>query len=117
MSKEQRFFLLSLALLLFSGSYLFTEILPAPLWWYYPLEQRWEFGIQTSPGLRMGWYGKILLSSLVALSFTGLVCMGLYLWRKTPALALRHWVNLATMSMIVFVLYYLARSLILAMKM
>lgn len=111
MSKEKQFLLLGLSVLAFSGSYFLSEIFPFPLWWYYPLDQHWEFGVVTSPGLRMGWYGKVLLSALCGLFLTLLSGGVLKALPGDPPEALADFVALSSMAMTLFVLYYIARIL------
>ena len=52
-------------------SYFVTEIVPAPLLWYYPLERRWDFAVE-AVGLAMDWYGRCLLSAAVGLAASDL---------------------------------------------
>jgi hypothetical protein len=111
MRREQVFFLVLLGILSFNLSYFLTEIFPAPLWWYYPLDQHWEFGITTQPGLRMGWYGKVFLSGLCTATVVTAIGLGLKLSKKTPAQALIQLLVLLNMIMTVFLLYYIARTL------
>lgn len=94
---------------LYAMSYFVTEIVQAPLLWYYPLEHRWAWGSKPPPGLMMGWYGKVLLSFALALVGTG--ALALVLRRREPGPAVQGLLDLAAMSTIVFVLYYIARNL------
>ncbi|MGE3723939.1 MAG: hypothetical protein AB7I41_00195 [Candidatus Sericytochromatia bacterium] len=111
MSKEKSYLLLVLGVLAFSGSYFLSEIFPFPLWWYYPLDQHWEFGIVTSQGLRMGWYGKLLLSVIFSLGVSFFASLGLRFMPSDPPEALVDFLTLASMGMTLFLLYYIARIL------
>ena len=92
-------------------SYFATEVLPTPLLWYYPLENTWLYGGNPPPGLMMGWYGKVLLSLVLAALGSGLLWAGLRLTRREPGPNLLGLLDLAAISSVIFVLYYIARSL------
>ena len=111
MKQANRFALYSLMIVCFSGCYFLTEIIPIPLWWYYPLDQHWEFGLITTPGLKMGWYGKLLNCVSFSLILSGL---GWVILRQTDRVlseTIRAILDLTAMSISVFTLYYIARSL------
>lgn len=111
MSKEKTYLLLVLSVLAFTGSYFLSEIFPFPLWWYYPLDQHWEFGVVTSKGLRMGWYGKVFLSLLCTAGVALLSGLGLRWLPSDPPEALADLLGLASMGMTLFLLYYMVRVL------
>ena len=96
---------------LYALSYFATEIVQAPLLWYFPLEQRWLYATHPGSGLVMGWYGKVLLSFMIAGLGAALLALGLKLGRRELGAALQGLLDLAAISMVVFVLYYIARSL------
>ncbi|PIQ24234.1 hypothetical protein COW36_10455 [bacterium (Candidatus Blackallbacteria) CG17_big_fil_post_rev_8_21_14_2_50_48_46] len=112
MQRENYFLLGSLALFSFCLSYFLSEVFPTPLWWYYPLDQHWEYGVLTTPGLRMGWYGKVLFSFEVSLAISTLSFCLVKLTRRQTSASLLQGLNLAAMSITVFILYYFARTLI-----
>ncbi|MBT9548522.1 MAG: hypothetical protein IV090_24220 [Candidatus Sericytochromatia bacterium] len=111
MGKEKTYLLLVLSVLAFTGSYFLSEVFPFPLWWYYPLDQHWEFGIVTSKGLRMGWYGKVLLSAFCSLAVALLGGLGLKWMPGEPPETLADFLTLAGMGMTLFLLYYIVRIL------
>jgi hypothetical protein len=111
MPQENRFALYALLLICFSGSYFLTEIIPVPLWWYYPLDQHWEFGLLTTPGLRMGWYGKVFTCLIFSLSLSGLGWLILSQTDRVIPVNARILIDLTALSVCVFTLYYIARSL------
>lgn len=111
MSRTQIYAVAVCFCLFYAFSYFATEILPAPLFWYYPLERKWVYGSNVPPGLMMGWYGKVLLSLLIAALAAGTLALGLKLTRRELSPALQGLLDLSTMSMVIFVLYYIARSL------
>ncbi len=57
---------LSGAAIAFALSFAWPAYAPTRLFWYYPLERRWALEIKPS-SLAMDWYGRCLLSTLVAL--------------------------------------------------
>lgn len=95
----------------FSFSYFLSEIIAMPLLWYYPLQRRWELSITPSAGLMMGWYGKVLLSLLLATLFSAALYIVLRSRRRTLPDGVQGFLDLLSMSSVVFVLYYIARSL------
>ncbi len=111
MSKNNWFSVAVLFVWLYAGSYLLTEWIPVPLVWYFPLEQRWEMAIHPSAGLKMGWYGKVLVSLLSA-SLGALLLAAFLRWsqRELPE-GLQGFLDLCAMSTVVFALLYIARSL------
>ena len=95
----------------YSFSYFFTEVVTVPLFWYFPLQRRWEFALQPSEGLLMGWYGKVLFSLLIASICSGALYSVLRWRRRQLSPALQGLLDLSAMSSTLFVLYYIARSL------
>jgi len=57
---------LSGAAIAFALSFAWPAYSATSVFWYYPLERRWALEIRPS-SLAMDWYGRCLLSSLVAL--------------------------------------------------
>ena len=53
------------AVMVFCWSFAFLLLHPMPTLWYYPLEHRWAWETQPS-GLAMDWYGRTLVSIMVA---------------------------------------------------
>jgi len=111
MSKNNWFSVCVLFVWAYAGSYLLTEWIPVPLLWYFPLEHRWEFALNPSDGLKMGWYGKVLLSLLTA-SLGALLMAAFFRWseRELPD-GVQGFLDLSAMSTVVFLLFYIARSL------
>ena len=110
-SEKESAYILALALLVlgFAGSYFATELFAAPLLWYFPLEHRWELSATPSAGLKMGWYGKVLLSALIGFGLSGL---GLTLARlKALPNQVPIFVQMAAMGSTLFALYYFAKSM------
>lgn len=90
--------------------YFLTEVLPYPNLWYYPVLRRWEWGLNPSEGLKMGWYGKVLWSLVSATGFTGLWALTWPLWKKRATFWLQFF-DLGAMAATVYVLFYIARVL------
>ncbi|MBF2055485.1 MAG: hypothetical protein IGS03_18705 [Candidatus Sericytochromatia bacterium] len=107
---------ISLALC-FGGSYTLTyllcQLLPLPLLWYLPLERRWVFGWPPTEGLIMGWYGMLAWSLGLGLCCTAL----LFAWQRlrprqnAEPEARSHMSDLCLMAVVVFTLFFIARSL------
>lgn len=94
----------------FASLYFLSELFPVPLFWYFPLENRWEWAVTPGPGLKMGWYGKVLFC-LVGSGFLALIG-GLVARIKTRSLtAFQTLAEMAAMGSVLFVLYYLAKSM------
>lgn len=111
MSKQTSFSVAVCFVFLYSLSYFATELLKVPLFWYYPTEHRWVFAESPPAGLMMGWYGKVLFSLMFAGLGAGLLALGLKLSRRELPAGLQGFLDLATMCMVLFTLYYLANSL------
>jgi hypothetical protein len=56
---------LSAATISFALSFAWPAYSPTALFWYYPLERRWALEVKPS-SLAMDWYGRCLLSALIA---------------------------------------------------
>lgn len=111
MNREQVFSLTVAMVFFYAFSYYLTDVIPTPLLWYFPLEHRWEFALSPSQGLAMGWYGKVLFCLGLTALGTSLMAFVLKLKRggiKPGAQAL---FDLLAMSSVLFVLYFMARSL------
>lgn len=96
---------------LFNAIYFLTELAPFPNLWYFPLEQRWQWAAVPDAGLKMGWYGKVLIA--MGLATGGAVGLwGLLKWgqRQLPA-ALQDFLAISAMGLTLFTLYYLAHSM------
>jgi len=66
MSKAQAVYVaLSAAAIAFALSFAWPAYAPTSVFWYYPLERRWALEVKPS-GLAMDWYGRCLLSTLIA---------------------------------------------------
>ena len=111
MSRQNLYALAVCFCFFYAASYFLTELIQAPLLWYYSLDRIWVYGSSPPPGLKMGWYGKVLLSLLIAAVGTGSLAAGLRLSRREVGPQLQGLLDLAAMSTIVFVMYYIARSL------
>lgn len=111
MSKNNWFSVAVFFVWLYAGAYLLTEWIVLPLPWYFPLEHRWEMAAYPSTGLKMGWYGKVLICLLLA-SLGALLLAGFLRWsqRELPP-GLQGFLDLSAMSTVVFVMFYIARSL------
>lgn len=97
-------------LLIFVFFYLISEFVPFPVHWYFPLEHRWEYTIHPTPGLAMGWYGKMLLCFVLA--FGGSVFSYILLQRlNIDIITIHAFLDLAVMGLVIFLLYFLAMSL------
>lgn len=111
-SKQSQYAIAVSFCLLYSFCYFLTELIPLPMFWYYPLEHRWVYGATNLPkGLMMGWYGKVLLCLLIATAGSGLLALTLKLTRRELPAQLQGLLDLAMMSSVLFALYYIARSM------
>jgi len=111
MSKQQVFSLTVFMVFLYAMAYYLTDIIPTPIFWYFPLEHRWEFALTPSQGLVMGWYGKVFICCLFALLGTGILALIFRLKQQAFSPAVQAFFDLLAMSSVIFVLYFLARSL------
>ena len=109
--KSRRFSAGTCFVMLYASSYFLTELISVPLLWYFPLQRRWEWALTPSDGLLMGWYGKVLFSWLLASLGAGLLYAGLRWQRKILPAGVQGLLDLGAMSSVLFVLYYIARSL------
>jgi hypothetical protein len=111
MQREHTFPIAAAFVCAYSFCYFLAEIVPLPLWWYYPLEHRWELSIGPDPGLPMGWYGRLIFCALAGIFSAGLTTLWLR-WRPNhhhhEAWAL---LDLSAMAATLFALYYIARVL------
>lgn len=111
MKREQIYALVVCFVFLYAASYYFSGVLPVPMFWYFPLDRHWEWTLQPSAGLKMGWYGKVLCSWGVGLVGTALLALYLRWRQRSLSASVQGLWDLLAMTSVVFALYYLAHSL------
>lgn len=110
--RESLWFGLYVFILGFEAAYLLSELVPVPVWWYFPLEHRWEWLSSPGSGLGMGWYGKVLLCLGVGGSLGGMAYGWMAWWRRPIP---HEWFGLldaSVISLTLFDLYFMVKTLV-----
>lgn len=94
----------------FVSLYFLTELVQFKIWWYFPLNHRWEYAITPSEGLKMGWYGKLIFCFMYSIPLS-LMSFLLFKTFKFKSKETQVILDLLTLSSVLFTLYFMAFSM------
>ena len=106
MSRAHRLYLAtSAAGIAFIAAYIWPALAPVRVYWYYPLERRWDF-VERPDGLAIDWYGRLLVSLIAGLVFFAVTDLVARRLRPPPRRALELFAAwLVTAALLAMLLY------------
>ena len=106
MSRAHRLYLATAAAgIAFMAAYMWPALAPVRVYWYYPLERRWEL-VERPDGLAIDWYGRVLVSLVAGLVFFAVTYLVARRLRPPPRRALELFAAwLVTAALLAMLLY------------